>query len=255
MKKLKLNTIISLILCSTCYAQIYGMKEDNGYLNALSEAFVRLDKTFGRGHAPIFEEQLRTNTLSQDVTTNTHELDWSLQQIIKQKNSAPLVQTDRVVNMLDQVKTQMQNTQKNKKPAIIQVSQIARDSSLEYLQKYQRALQEESAKVAALQAFLNGRNSVSSSNMNNQSPIIDEDNDVDDDYIELDTDSETPVISTTFINPTPIDMSPNAVTLAKAAAAAKTAEMNTANSNNNVNSNNSKKNKKNQNQKPNNDQL
>ena len=154
--------------------------------------------------------------------------------------------------MLDQVKTQMQNTQKNKKPAIIQVSQIARDSSLEYLQKYQRALQEESAKVAALQAFLNGRNSVSSSNMNNQSPIIDEDNDVDDDYIELETDSETPVIPTTFINPTPIDMSPNAVTLAKAAAAAK---MNTANSNNNVNSNNSKKNKKNQNQKPNNDQL
>ncbi len=247
MKKLKLNTIISLILCSTCYTQIYGMHNNTGFVEMLSKAVVSLDKTFGRGHAPNFEYQLENNHLSTNRTINTHELDWSLGERISQRNSAPLVQPDPVVKMLEQAKNHI-----DANPNIMLISEVAQIDSLNYLKAYTKALKEELERIAKLQAFLNGRNSVSSSNMNNQSPIIDEDNDVDDDYIELETDSETPVIPTTFINPTPIDMSPNAVTLAKAAAAAK---MNTANSNNNVNSNNSKKNKKNQNQKPNNDQL
>ena len=195
----------------------------------------------------ILNINLKIITFPPTRTINTHELDWSLGERISQRNSAPLVQPDPVVKMLEQAKNHI-----DANPNIMLISEVAQIDSLNYLKAYTKALKEELERIAKLQAFLNGRNSVSSSNMNNQSPIIDEDNDVDDDYIELETDSETPVIPTTFINPTPIDMSPNAVTLAKAAAAAK---MNTANSNNNVNSNNSKKNKKNQNQKPNNDQL
>jgi len=184
MKKLKLYTILSGIILCTSTMYLYGMEDDNEYqkstwidllVKGVGTLVVGTDKVI-RGHAPRLEEQLKTDTLDNNTTRNSHELDWAIEQIIESYPSDPLNAPKRLFKILKYVELQIaKDKEKNQTPkelGKIQVSDMCRTNVLAFLNLYNQKLQAELENIDKTKTFLANATQQSALSNNNNAPAL-----------------------------------------------------------------------------------